>query len=481
MTAKTPAALTAPFVAASFLTALFLAGCAATPTPTRVTPAAPPAWQAPLPATAGLAAAALGADAGAWWASFGDAELPRLVAAAQAASADLAAARARIEAARAERIYLGLALSPQLHASARASHGRADIALPVATVGSAGLQASWELDIFGANAAAARAAQARLEAAGVHWHALRVAVAAEVGSTYLALRGCEAQQQLADADARSRDQTARLSGLTAKAGFTAPADAELASAAAAQSRNRARQQGAACEGLVKVLAALTALPEPDLRGQLAGGRARLAQPTALAPATLPAALLAQRPDIAEAALAVASAAGEHDAAAARQWPQVTLAGSLSAVQTRSGDSRRSGSTWSFGPLQVSFPLFDQGALAANKRAAEAQYEAALVAYQARARQAVREVEQAFVALHDTAARSDDARLAAAGFDASLRAVEARHRGGLASLFELEDARRSALGAQGALIELQRERADAWITLYRALGGGWQAGAPLPNS
>ncbi|WP_326539021.1 efflux transporter outer membrane subunit [Pseudorhodoferax sp.] len=471
MTAKIPAALAA----------ILLAGCVATPTSTTVAPAAPASWQAPLPAIAGMTSADLGADAGAWWATFGDAELPRLVAAAQAASADLAGARARIDRARAERIYLGLALSPQLHATARASHGRADIALPVATVGSAGLQASWELDLFGANAAAARAAQARLEAAGVHWHALRVAVAAEVGSTYLALRACEAQQQLAESDARSRDETARLSGLTAKAGFTAPADAELARAAAAQSRNRSRQQAAACDGLVKALVALTARSEPELRSQLAAGRARLAQPQALVPSTLPAALLAQRPDLAEAALAVASAAGEHDAAAGRQWPQVTLAGSLAAVQTRSGDSRRSGSTWSFGPLQVSFPLFDQGALAANKRAAEAEYEATLVAYQARARQAVSEVEQAFVALHDTAARSDDARLAVAGFEASLRAVEARHRGGLASLFELEDARRNALGAQSGLIELQRERADAWITLYRALGGGWQAGAPLPNS
>ncbi|MDE2615177.1 MAG: RND transporter, partial [Burkholderiales bacterium] len=52
--------------------------------------------------------------------------------------------------------------------------------------------------------------------------------------------------------------------------------------------------------------------------------------------------------------------------------------------------------------------------------------------------------------------------------------ESRYRGGLASLFELEDARRTAVAAQSALIELQRERVAAWISLYRTLGGGWNA-------
>ena len=91
--------------------------------------------------------------------------------------------------------------------------------------------------------------------------------------------------------------------------------------------------------------------------------------------------------------------------------------------------------------------------------------------------AVREVESALVALQSTAGRGDDARTAAEGFERSYRAVESRYRGGLASLFELEDARRTAVAAQSALIELQRERVAAWISLYRALGGGWTPADP----
>src|SRR5690606_7343655 len=90
------------------------------------------------------------------------------------------------------------------------------------------------------------------------------------------------------------------------------------------------------------------------------------------------------------------------------------------------------------------------------------------------RGAVREVESALVALNSTAARNEDARIAAEGFERSYRATESRYKGGVASLFELEDARRSAVAAQGALIDLQRERVAAWIALYRALGGGWSA-------
>ena len=60
-----------------------------------------------------------------------------------------------------------------------------------------------------------------------------------------------------------------------------------------------------------------------------------------------------------------------------------------------------------------------------------------------------------------------------GFAASFAATEARHRAGLASLVELEDARRSQLAAQTAVVTLQRELHTAWISLYRAAGGGWQ--------
>ncbi len=125
---------------------------------------------------------------------------------------------------------------------------------------------------------------------------------------------------------------------------------------------------------------------------------------------------------------------------------------------------------------VSFPLFDAGARRAATAAAQAGYDEAVALAQAQLRRAVREVEASLVALQSSAEREADALAAARDFETTLRATQARQQGGLASLFDLEAARRSALAAQSALIELQRERSQAWINLYRALGGGWQSAA-----
>jgi outer membrane protein TolC len=139
---------------------------------------------------------------------------------------------------------------------------------------------------------------------------------------------------------------------------------------------------------------------------------------------------------------------------------------------RAGLGTISGSTWSVGPVAVSLPVFDAGARRADVVAARARYDEATSAYAATLRNAIREVETALVDAAGTADRSADAQIAADNFEVSYRATEARYKSGFGTLFELEDARRSALVAQNTLIELRRDRVAAWIALYRALGGGW---------
>jgi len=198
--------------------ALLLAGCATVPAPTAApTVQLPTAWAAPLP-EAGTDAVAL-AD---WWKRFGDPELPALVADAQAASPTLSAALARIEQARASRVAAGAALQPNLGAVGSVAQGRAQPGLPITANASLGVQAAWEIDLFGANAAGREAAQARLDGARAGWHDARSAVAAEVATSYVALRGCEAQLVQTRIDTDSRAETARLTELSAKAGFTTP-------------------------------------------------------------------------------------------------------------------------------------------------------------------------------------------------------------------------------------------------------------------
>ena len=450
-----------------------LAGCASTTASGPQEPPAPPQslvdrWQAPLPAGGG--------DIAGWWARFDDPLLPALVRAAQAASPTLASAAARIERARATRVTAGAGLLPAVDGVGSVSQGRGVLGMPVAGQASLGVQAAWEVDLFGGVAAGRDAAQARLEGAQAAWHDAQISVAAEVATSYAAFRACEAQRTQTEADADSRAQTARLTELSANAGFTAPADAALARASAAQGRNQAASQRAACDTQLKSLVELTDTPEAELRQRLAARTAQVPLPPTLAMPTVPAALLARRPDVAEAARNVLAAAGDRVRAQAAERPRLSLNGALAAATLRSAGSTFSGSTWSLGPLSVTFPLFDGGAAAANTRATRTEYDAAVAVYQGQLRRALREVEAALVALQSSSDREADARSAAQDFEASLRATEARQKGGLASLFDLETARRNALLSQSALTDLQRERAVAWISLYRALGGGFDATA-----
>lgn len=459
-------------LAVHLLPALVLAGCAVSPPPSSVPePVAPAAWQAPWPAAA--SGSSLPPESpGDWWAGFGDPLLPSLIAAAQAASPTLSAAGVRIEAARSARVAAGAALQPQLDAAASVSRARSVPGVPATDTASLGVQAGWEIDLFGARTAAREAASRRLEAAQAQWHATRVALAAEVGSSYIALRACEAQLEQTSADAESRAQTAVLSERSAGAGMLAPASAALSRASAAQGRAQVAQQRAACEALLKSLVALTALEEPDLRQRLSAATSRQPQPAPLRVTGVPAVLLQQRPDLVAAARQVQAAAADRDAAAADRWPKVSLAGNVGLARVATGGASQEGVTWAVGPLAVTLPLLDGGRRAAQSGAARAAYEDAAVQLQGALRLAVREVEEALVTLESAATREADVGIATEGFEASLRAAEARWRGGVGSLFELEDARRSALAARGALVELRRERATAWINLYRAIGGGW---------
>ena len=434
---------------------------------------APAAWQATLPHNGQLSELAQ------WWAQFQDPLLSQLVATAQEASASVASARSRIAQARSTVAGTQAALGPSVNAVASASRGRQDINMPVATNLSAGLQAQWEIDLFGGVRATRDAAEERLRSAAAAWHEARVSVAAEVATQYTALRACEAQVEQTRQDSRSRGETARLTDLAARAGFQAPASAALARASAAQGNSLLTQQRAQCDLAVKALVAMTGIDEPGLRQRLAAGAARLPQPAQIVVHAVPAQVLAQRPDVESAAREVLAAGADITQTRAQRLPRITLGGSVGAARFSGPAGSTDGTSWSIGPVTVTLPLFDGGAQGARLIAAQARHAEATALYAARVRTAVREVEDALVGLQSAADRGSDAVVAAEGFAASYTAAQARYNGGLASLFELEDARRSAVQAQSALIELQRERVSAWIALYRALGGGWSTDSPAP--
>ena len=455
--------------------ALLCAACAhnAAPPPAATAQTTPPPerWYAPLPHGGDPAALAH------WWQQFDDPLLVQLIEAAQGVSPTLASAVSRIDDARNARTTAGAGLLPTVDASASMTRSRQlqpGFGSLSYTGSQAGAQAAWEIDLFGAQRARRDAAEQRLEAARSAWHEARVSVAAEVALRYGDHRFCLRTRGVLERDLASRQETARLTALAAGAGFQAPAAAGLARASAADAAGRYHQQRAQCEQHVKALVALTGLSEPALRERLAAARADMTAAPPVAVASLPAALLAQRPDLDAAAREVAATRREIDAADAERLPQLTLGGSVGRTRLSGAGLSSEGTVWSIGPLTLAVPLFDGGRRNANADLARARYSAAAAAFEASARRAVREVEEALLALQSTAERGDDAGTAVEGFKQSFDAAEARYKGGLGSLFELEDARRSLLGAETARLSLDRERLGAWIALYRAVGGGWSA-------
>lgn len=467
---------------------LVLGACALQAPPDQVSANTPSQWFAPLPAqvqAAGLPHNGTLTDLSQWWQQQGDPLLVELISAAQAVSPTIATARSRIEQARATRVAAGAALLPSLDASASASRGRSQQATgpgapPVTTTTQVGLQTAWEIDVFGGRRSGRDAASERLAGARAQWHDARVSVAAEVANQYYSLRTCRQLATVTQSDATSRAETARLSGLSTQAGFTAPATDALARASAAEASARATQQRAQCELDIKALVALTDLAEPDLRQKVAQSPEPRAQAAMFSIASVPADALTQRPDVFYAEREVAAASADVGSAQAERYPRLSLSGSIGNSRFRAGGATTTLDTWSIGPLALTLPLFDGGRRAADVDAARARYEEAAALYRARVRQAVREVEEALVNLQSTAAREGDAQTAVAGYRASFTGTEARYRNGLASLVELEDARRLQLSAETTLASLQRERLSAWVALYRAMGGGWSPSLAGPE-
>jgi NodT family efflux transporter outer membrane factor (OMF) lipoprotein len=447
-----------------------IAGCAiAVPD---ATPPAPPAatWQAPLPHDGDPAMLAR------WWQRFEDPVLARLVDDAQRHNPGLDVSLARIQQARATAVVAGASQLPTVDANGQLLR-RSTLEPPAfaATIAGVSLDSIWELDLFGANRRTREAAVARLDARTAEWHDARVTLAAEVAGAYANLRLCEALLQVYGEDLRSQRVVLDLTNRKVRSGFSAPADAALIDAAAAEASNRVRAQRAQCDLLVKSLVTLSAQPETSLRQQLAVGSGRLPQPAVLAVQAVPAAALAQRPDLAALERELVAAAGEVGVAQADRYPRIRLTGSIGYAAFRALGLTGTGDTWSFGPT-FSLPLFDAGRRQAVVEQAGARFDELVASYRQRATLAVQEVEEALVRLDSANDRVKDAERAAQSFQVYLKASRTRFETGAGTAFEQEGARRSSLDAAAALLQVRTERVAAAISLYKALGGGWEPGS-----
>ncbi|NKB13879.1 outer membrane chanel lipoprotein [Ralstonia solanacearum] len=469
------------------LLALALAACAVGPdyrAPRLAGVEAPAGWHATLPHHGSRMMLAR------WWEQFHDPALTQLIEQADADSPTLAQAVGRVREARASVSSSRAALFPQLKGSGSAVRqggfggsqvlgGAAGTGVSATSVSptlglgtfttlAATSDVSWELDLFGGKRRSLEGADARLDASLADWHDARVTLSAEVASTYLQQRECEALVAIGETTLASRQETLQLTERKFGAGFVAPADLAQAQATVADATNALESQRAQCAQGLDRLVTLIGMDHAALAALLASGTGRMPAPPDAAVPDVPAQVLSQRPDVSSAERAVALASADIGVAVASRLPSLTLAGSIGINTFRISGQSLTSKSWSFGP-SVSLPIFDGGSGAARVETARARYDQALAGYRAKVRQAAQEVEDALV-------RLDAAAVADAQYATVLQAASARYRLGAGSLLQLEDVRRTTLSASQSLAAVRLERAQAWVALYKAVGGGWREDA-----
>ncbi len=444
------------------------------------------AWQSPLPH---------GGDVKKlkdFWAQFDDALLVELIAAAQKNSPTLSAATLRIAQARATRIDAKADLLPTVDGSASMTKALQQPVVPisgqstflqgVAKSKQGQMQSAWEIDLFGGNRALLEAAKKREQASKSQWHDANVSVAVEVANAYFNQRFCQMHTQLFEDDLASHAKTVGIIEKLKQAGFSSKHDLHVAQAATNEARAQLVQQQKSCEIFLKELVALTQWQEATLREKLKQQTFKAkADATLFAVQSLPAEVIRQRPDIDLAESEVYALANEIQYAKAQRYPKISLNGYIGYTKLTQGGFEANGKVWSLGPLSMTLPIFDGGRRKANVETALARYEDAAVNYRHKVFVAVKEVESAMVTLSNTTPRFEALKQARQDYDAALNLTKRRYETGFSTLLELEDESRNLLKVKTAHVDLLNERYQAWLSLYRSVGGGWERAANVAQT
>jgi multidrug efflux system outer membrane protein len=463
-----------------------VAGCTTTPT-------APPAVDVPPPTLGDV-------QLERWWKTFDEPALDRLLDEALTSNLDLQAAVARVETARAQVKLAQADLYPSLNLGVNAARSRiSQVAstpippgFPVTTNDyRLGLNASYEVDLWGKYRTATRAAQNDLLATEFARETVRTVVAAEVAQTYFGLIAADAQLQLLKDTLALREQTVTLQTDRAQAGVIGQYDLAQAKAerdAVAADIASAQRAVSQFESALAVLTGRSArdvfapqVPRESLMAKL------LLVPTV--PAGLPSNMLERRPDIRQVEKQLVAASLRIDRARADYFPSLTLTGSLGSESAAlrnlfSGPS----AIWSLaaGLLQ---PLIGLKAIEANVDAQTARRQELAVGY-------LQTVQAAFKDAHDALAANQATRDALAAQTARRENLQQaydlsdlRYKSGYSPYLEVLDAQRQLLQAQTLQILAARDVRLALVDLAKALGGGWDyrnavepiAAAPQPGA
>ena len=419
-----------------------------------------------------------------WWSLFHDPVLSGLEQRAQADNLGLQMAFERIEASRA---VLGIASSQLLPSvAAGASYARSALSKngKFAALGAPtrptnfwqlGFDFSWEIDLWGRARRAREGAAAALEATEYDREAVRVALTAEVASTYLKLRGTQAQLDIAQQNLDIARHVLELVQSRVRNGVatdfeTASARAQLAQVQASipeivQRRNR----------LMNALALLLSEKPRALDAKLITAMPLPSLPTRV-PVGVSSELARRRPDIQRAAARLHAATAAIGVATADFYPRIGLKAQVGVEAFKSEDLLDWDSHFfSVGP-SVYLPIFQGGRLKRRLELTQARQKEAALAYRQTVLQAWHEVDNALDACSAQQSRHQELLVAYQQDAQALRTAQRGYQQGVADYLRVLTAQRGLLASQTTLNASATNTALAVVELYKSLGGGWNPAA-----
>lgn len=431
----------------------------------------------------------------AWWELFSDPYLNTYIERAALFNNDILTAEANILQARAIRVMTASALFPQIAADLSATRTYFSKNGPVFSIGLGGtspatglpfqiqvpqiqnlynalIDATWEIDIFGKTRRAVEAAEDQIGASIATRNDVLISVLAEVALNYMELRSAQRRGQLLDENIAYLEKIRNISASRLKAGYTNRLDLERVEAELAQTQANLPGIRAQIYQNIYALSTLTgALPEALLCELLP------IEPLPCVPQTadvgLRSDLLRRRPDVRVAERKLAAATANIGVAVASFFPSFTFAADIGfqSLSLRKLFQAKS-VTWAIGG-GVDVPLFQGGNLIGNLRLAEAKAVAAVYTYQQVVLRALKEAETALVSYTEELQASYDLALAVQRYDALVKLTRMRYTKGLVSLTDVLDVERQWNTSAQNLLTSETAALVDLITLYKALGGGWE--------
>jgi NodT family efflux transporter outer membrane factor (OMF) lipoprotein len=414
-----------------------------------------------------------------WWTSFDDPTLDRLIDQAIKGNIDLQVARQNLIQAREERIETAAGALPSIDFGAEPEIARASTTVEYPPgfgnfhAYELGFDASWELDIFGENRRATEAATARVGASIADRRAILISLLSEVAADYAELRAAQARLAIAEDNVRTARQVVSLATQEESQGIGTTLATIQARAQLEQTQSTLPGFRAQIAVMAHAIGVLLGRNPGALEAMLSEPQPPMLPPATI-PDTVPAEVIANRPDVHEALLQYAAANAEIGVATAEELPHVSIPLSITPQASAIGALFEGASLTYSLALSGMQPIYQGGRLNARLRAAQAKAEAARLNYEETVLSALQQVEDALVRVQTE--RETNAALVSSVRDARTALGQSTRlfNAGLTDFLTVLTDERTVFSSRDALAESDLALVDDYISLFKALGGGWQA-------